>query len=180
MASRVRSCTSAERWQEIVNERFWRSQPSEVVRLLNPAFCAAVLCSGTEGYAAESGRPLPFVLAATVLPIVLHKPTRDLLPSRITASFSNWAQSNAPVRIGLEERFKDLLDFTCEGMFLAARSSAIELLPDGSATFRGPDLRRVPFGGDVPEIIKAANFWGRWISAAGSIRTIFYQLGLRP
>jgi hypothetical protein len=123
---------------------------------------------------------LPFVLAATILPITLHKPTRDLLPSRITASFSNWAQSNAQIRIGLGERLNDLLNFTCEGMFFAATNGAIELLPDGSSNFKGPDIKRKDFGGDVPEIVKAAYFWGRWMAIAGSVRTVFYQLGLQP
>ena len=57
----------------------WVQRPFEVRNLFNPAFCGVVLARAIEGHEAECGLGLQYSLTHLVLPLSLHRSTREVL-----------------------------------------------------------------------------------------------------
>ena len=58
----------------------WAGRPTELAYLFNPAFCGWVLREAVAGYASVKPAGLPLPLAFLILPVVLHRVTRELVP----------------------------------------------------------------------------------------------------
>jgi len=85
----------------------WTERPAEVVNLLNPAFCGRLLYDTIRTYNDTANRGFPFPLIYLVLPLLLHKATRQSINSR--TQFIVWKQSNEHHLIGFAERAKQLV-----------------------------------------------------------------------
>jgi hypothetical protein len=61
--------------------RPWNQRPIEIRNLFNPAFCGLVMHRAMCGYEEEESSPqgVPFSLTFLVLPLCLHKETREVL-----------------------------------------------------------------------------------------------------
>ena len=71
----------------------WVLRPPEEANLLNPAFCCVTLAAAVLGYASVDKTGIPYPLTFLVLPTVLHKATRESLPSnRTRTSLAAWIQ----------------------------------------------------------------------------------------
>jgi hypothetical protein len=57
----------------------WDLRPVEIRNLFNPAFCGLVLMRALCGYEEEDERGMHFSLALLVLPLCLHKRSREIL-----------------------------------------------------------------------------------------------------
>jgi hypothetical protein len=55
----------------------WNQRPREIRNLFNPAFCGLVLTRGVEGFSETAKRPMPYSLTLLILPLCLHKRTRQ-------------------------------------------------------------------------------------------------------
>jgi hypothetical protein len=82
----------------------WALRPQEEANLLNPAFCGLVIALAVDDYVKEVGEGMPFCFAFLVLPIVLHKPTREALPQRTTKALSSWLDENEEYRATFADR----------------------------------------------------------------------------
>ncbi len=83
-----------------------------------------------------------FVLAYLVLPVVLHEPTRETLPSSNKTKLSTWIMRHPEVRAGLPERCQALLPFTTSALSFLLGSKAVTVdergfLSIGNITLRG-------------------------------------------
>lgn len=116
-------------------------QPREVARLLNPAFCAALIMRSAQGFADATKTPMHLVLAYLVLPIVLHEPTRESLPRSNTTKFSTWILQHPQVRAGLTERCQAMLPFTSAGLSLLLRAKAVSINERGFILVNDVTLR---------------------------------------
>jgi hypothetical protein len=160
-----------------------RRSPEEAA-LLNPAFCAALIEMSARDYAAEARRPLPFSLAFLVLPIVLHKSTRDLLPKRKDSSLTVWIENNSSARIGFGERVIALAPVVREAILFGVKNGRLDVDGEGSL---GPVSAASGQHGsafaDTTESgqckLKAA-FVGRWFATGGSPATIMALWGISP
>ena len=68
----------------------WDQRPFEIRNLFNPAFCGVVLYRALCGYEEREPRGIPFSLSLLVLPLCLHKDSREVIssnPSRMTVVF---------------------------------------------------------------------------------------------
>ena len=72
----------------------WSERPPEVAHLFNPAFCALLLREAVRGFAEVSPSGMPHPLVFLLLPIVLHKATRESLPGSITTKMHPWLQEH--------------------------------------------------------------------------------------
>jgi len=95
----------------------WHARPTEVANLLNPAFCGYLLMEYVKQYEVETGTGVPFELMFLLLPVVLHKPTRECLPSSTRTHFPVWLQRHPEIRIDFANRVKDLIEITKESIF---------------------------------------------------------------
>ena len=90
----------------------WLARSKEEAYLFNPAFCCITLSVAMRGYASVRDGGLPFRLAFMLLPIVLHKPTRESLPRDTRTSMAAWLQANSEARVLFYERLVSLKPHT--------------------------------------------------------------------
>jgi hypothetical protein len=70
-------------------------RPFEEEALFNPAFLSLLLRESAAQYSARSGgRDLPTVLAYLIAPVALHGPTREVLPTHVTAQMGEWVRAH--------------------------------------------------------------------------------------
>lgn len=87
----------------------WSERPPEQARLLNPAFLGTTVWSCAKGYASIDKHGLPYALSFMVVPIVLHKATRECLPRTPRTSMASWLGDNPRAQVGFAERARALL-----------------------------------------------------------------------
>jgi hypothetical protein len=71
----------------------WNTRIPEIAYLLNPAFCAAIIYIAIFEYQKKSTGAFPFTLSYLLLPIILHKNTRERVSSR--TNMATWLQRNS-------------------------------------------------------------------------------------
>jgi hypothetical protein len=76
----------------------WAGRPTELAYLFNPAFCGWVLREAVEGYTLVRPGGMTLPLAFLILPVVLHRPTRQLMPRAVTTKLHVWLQEHPEVR----------------------------------------------------------------------------------
>ncbi len=161
----------------------WHARSLEERNLLNPAFCATVLGHAAQGYAVEREVPMPIELAFLVLPFVLHRETRESLPSKITTSLPTWLAERPMVPPRLGERAATLRSFTREALVFGGVHGLLSFDRHGVRA-NGDMKRRVIVGlkstsDEVRECAKRAEFLGRWLERAGGPATVMALLGVR-
>jgi Family of unknown function (DUF6521) len=162
----------------------WTERSLEERNLLNPGFCSMLLWHAAQGYTSERSVPMAIEISFLVLPFVLHKETRESLPTNIRASVPTWVAEHPIVRTRLGERAATLRVFTKESLIFGGSHGLLELAQDGVRA--NPDMRRrvnaslKVTSDEVRDCAKRAEFLGRWLEKAGGPETVMTLLGVRP
>ncbi|WP_437601021.1 three component ABC system middle component [Sorangium sp. So ce590] len=162
----------------------WSVRSPEERSLLNPSFCAALLWHSASGYASERDSALPIDLSFLVLPLVLHRETREMLPRSTTTSLAAWLTEAPLVRVRIGERAASLGPFTKEAMLFGGMHGFLALGVDGvraNSTFKKHVTTALKASSDeVRTCAKRAEFLGKWFEKAGRSETVMALLGVRP
>ncbi|HON68950.1 MAG TPA: DUF6521 family protein [Phycisphaerae bacterium] len=162
----------------------WTERPHEEANLLNPAFCCLGMTAAIAGYQAEANQGLPLGLAYMILPITLHKPTRDLLPRNRRTSLPMWIQDNASVRVLFHERLISLKPFTREAILFGCSRAWITVQNNASLVTDRTEaaLRRAcqSLEAEPRDCVLKAIFVGRWLATAGTPATVMALWGIQP
>jgi hypothetical protein len=161
----------------------WRDRPAEERALLNPAFCSCLLWQSSASYMGSANSPLPFDVAFLVLPIVLHRKTRESLPGTVKTSFPVWINEHPLVRSHITESARTLVHFTKDAMMFGGAHGLFQF--DGTALIANTawkksiasDLKQST--DEVRSCAKRADFLGKWLAMAGSPGTVMAILGLK-
>jgi hypothetical protein len=148
--------------------------------LLNPAFLAILLANAAQGHEKARERTMPVSLAFLIAPIVLHRPTREALPSRSNSRFGGWLDEHPVLRAGFPTRAATVRPAVQAGLRMGLRANLLELR-DGNV--RGIPPRRkksVRLSTEVSDIFGRAKFVGGWLGGAGSPTGLYDLLGVRP
>jgi hypothetical protein len=162
----------------------WTSRPTEERALLNPSFCSCLLWQAAIGYKSIAGESLPFDLSFLVLPIVLHRATREALPTSVRTSLTVWIDDNPLARLRVADRARLLLLFTKEAMMFGGLHGLIEFQTDAITANIGwkksiaTDLKDST--DEVRSCMKRAHFVGRWLASSGTSSTVMTIFGVRP
>ena len=159
----------------------WSERPPEVAHLFNPAFCALLLREAVRGFDEVSPSGMPHPLVFLLLPIVLHKATRESLPGLITTKMHPWLQEHQEARIGFCERCAAILPHTREAILFAMNAQIVTLSQDGS--MQPPVCGLTSFLGRVTRNRRRAGNERICRALAGLGRrnaTIFAMWGVRP
>jgi hypothetical protein len=156
----------------------WSERPLEERVALNPAFLALLLRSAASGYEQESERPLPIPLTFVALPLVLHRPTRDALPT-IATSLPVWLQDHQLLREGFANRARAIAPAVREALTIGLSTSLVRLSLGGIVEAAEPQRARHATA-EIRHISTRARFVGRWLARAGDVATVYLLLGLRP
>lgn len=160
----------------------WTERTSIVANLLNPAFCGEILRRFIKAYNSKSDNNTPFILCFIVLPILLHKDTRELLPSTTKSHVFTWIDSNDPLFINFQSRVKDLNQFTKDSLMFLLSQGQIRF--DENAELVTKKFKTKSLKGDETEevevIFQKAEFLGKWLSKTSDIKTLFTFLRITP
>lgn len=103
----------------------WDQRPFEVRNLFNPAFCGLVMFRALSGYEEEDSRGMPFSLSLLVLPLSLHKDSREVIASSPRSYLLKTAEKNQQIMVGFSDRATQMLPYTFEGLGLLMERGCI-------------------------------------------------------
>ncbi len=162
----------------------WPARPREEANLLNPPFCSLLVILATDHYQKAAKTSFPFVYPFLIIPIVLHKATREALPKSTLKSLSTWIEENPTLRALLPDNVRSVRPFVQEALLYGLVHGCLEIDDSG-----GIILGRKPRGlagyetgssDEVRDCLKRAQFVGRWLATAGSVPTVMALWGIHP
>ncbi len=161
----------------------WSERPSEEAANLNPAFCAELIGRVVNEFHRARRTSLNITTVFVVLPLTLHKPTRDRLPGRANAAFATWLAEHNALLAELPGRINRLRAVSREALLFALRHRLLsvqdgELVP-GQQAVRAT-ARTTPSTDDVDEARRAANLIGRWFANQSTQAGILQGIGIAP
>ena len=161
----------------------WADRPPEEARNSNPAFCAELVARTVGEFHRGRQAPLSFAVAFLVLPLTLHKPTRDALPGRANAAFATWVAENGPLLAEIPGRVNRLRPISREALLFAIRHRLLAI-HDGGLVPGGKPVRLAsrlsPSTDDVVETRAAAGLLGRWFAGQATEGSVMQGLGVAP
>lgn len=161
----------------------WAERPPEEARNFNPAFAAELIGRTVGEYYKIRQAPLNIATAFLVLPLTLHKPTRDALPGRANAAFAAWIAESNPLLAELPGRANRLRPVTREALLFAIRYQLLAILDGGLTPGEKPvrlTFRPSPTTDDVTEARASAGLIGRWFANQGTQGSILQGMGVAP
>jgi hypothetical protein len=140
-------------------------RPAERDALYNAPFMALIIAQAAAGYEARAEGGLPFSLAFLAAPIVLHGPTRQVLPRQARSKMALWLEEHPVQRAGLGRRAASLVPAVRAGIRYGLRSGALAL-NDATLTAPRPKVKRdeVMLSREVDDILKSARYVGGWFA----------------
>jgi hypothetical protein len=160
----------------------WERRPVEVANLFNPAFCSILLRGAVSAYQGERDAGMPYVLSFLVLPLVLHKPTRDALPSTTRTKMHVWLQNRPETQIGFVNRIRQLTPITKEAVVFSMQSDLVTFDDSGNLVLVAKRSKSLPWANNSEPMIcyRKSQFLGRWLAQAGDTSTILTMWGIQP
>jgi hypothetical protein len=161
----------------------WPERPTEQARLLNPAFVGTLLWSCARAYRTTAHEPQPYALSFLVVPVVLHKSTRERLPTTTRTSLVSWVGENPRVIVGFAERARALVPLVKEAVLFASAGGLLkvqqscviaESRPRSMARFEREATD------EVKTCIKKAEFLGKWFALSAEYTTVMALWGVAP
>ena len=164
----------------------WKERPKDVFNLFNPAFCGEILRICIASYEDESGKSFPFSLIFFILPLALHKFTREQMPQKMprTTLFLSWLQKHPEVRIDLPRRTEELVLFTHEAFLFLLTKGVITILANGNLTANDYIPPRIsgndPAIEEVKDCFRVARYIGKWLSEFSKPSLVYTALWMSP
>lgn len=127
---------------------------------------------------------MPFPIAFMILPIVLHKLTRNSLPKKKDTPLASWIEKNTTLCVGFPERLSSMEPFTREAMLYGIINEYMVLNPESEldSEWNMGDVNRFlrKLKGDARESVLSSRLLGRWLGYSGSTHNIMFLWGIRP
>lgn len=162
----------------------WIQRTREEAHLLNPPFCCVVLSAACAGFSESNDYPLPFALAFMVLPIVLHKNTREFLPRNTRTSIPAWLQDHAEAKVSFHERLMALKPHTREALRYGLIFDWMAVGDSGGircmVTRNQINQAIRSLNGDAQECVSRGRFLGKWFGTNVSTETLMALWGICP
>jgi hypothetical protein len=162
----------------------WSQRSREERALLNPGFCANILWHAARGYGSVNDGRMSFEESFLILPLVLHREIREVLPRDTRTSLAVWLDNNPLARGKIADRAHLLVPFTKEALTFAGVRGFIHLngakLHGEPAWKKSVNVALKESSDEVRICSKRADFVGRWFAQTGSPTTVLALMGVRP
>lgn len=159
----------------------WDQRPFEIRNLFNPAFCGLVLFRALHGYEEKDSRGMPFSLSLLVLPLCLHKDSRDVIASSALSYFLKTTENNQQIMVGFADRVTQMLPYTFEGFGLLMERGCIAVADDGRIQIVPNKVRKTVNGtAETIACQRAARIVGKEFARIADRATIYTTFGIRP
>lgn len=158
----------------------WEVRSPTIAAMLNPALISLLLSAAAYGYRRASGAGMPFEYAFLVVPMALHRGTREQLPGNTNSHITKWIADRPIVQAGFPARAWSLTPYVNEGLRYGLGVGQLSLADGGlllGSTRRTDEL--LP-DTELTELVQASALVGRWLSKAERPATIFALFGVTP
>lgn len=137
-----------------------------------------------QGFESENEAGMPFSLVFLVLPICLHKDSREILSKYPRRHFLKTISENSEIQVGFAERAQSLRGYTFEGLGLTMQLGSFEVTEEGRLRMLEKGIRKsIDMKSGTQESIecqKVAQQVGKNFAKIGDRVTIYSSLGVRP
>ncbi len=159
----------------------WDQRPFEIRNLFNPAFCGLVLFRAMKGYEEENNHGMPFSLSLLVLPLCLHKDSREVIASSSRSYLLKIIEKNPQVQVGFADRVTAMLPYAFEGFGLLMERGCISVADDGRLLTVPDKVRKTVIGTDESiSCQRVARFVGLEFARIADRVTVYTTFGVRP
>lgn len=159
----------------------WDQRPLEIRNLFNPAFCGLVLFRAFGGFEEQDERGMPFSLALLILPLCLHKETREIIADGNRSYLLKTLTSNPQVLVGFARRTTDLLPITFEALGVLMSCGAFEVTAEGNLKLVPNKVRKTISGTrETMACQRVARYVGKEFATIGDRVTVYTALGVKP
>lgn len=161
----------------------WDQRPFEIRNLFNPAFCGLVLLRALHGYEAEDARGMPFSLSLLILPLCLHKDSRDIIASSPRSYLLKTTEENQQVMVGFPNRVTQMLPYALEGFGVLMERGCVAITGDGRVRTIPRKVRKAIDETATSETVacqRVARIIGREFARIADRVTIYTTFGIRP
>lgn len=159
----------------------WENRATEIAYLLNPAFCGRIIYYAIKTYQQETKRPMPFPLVYLILPMVLHKKTRERIKS--ITQMQIWIQRNPEMLIGFADRAQSMVPITNEAVEFLMQSGIVTLTNNAeleiAQLFKALSTTKYT-NDEIKDCISKSSSVAKWFAKAGTVETIYVSWGVRP
>jgi len=134
-----------------------------------------------EGFSETLNRPMPFSLTLLILPLCLHKRTREQIKEANRAYFTKILQTHPEIRVDLARRARGLMPYTMEAFGYLMSCGAIDVDESGCVVLRDNKVKKPITGSqDTKDCQTVARSLGRKLALINDRATIYTTLGIRP
>lgn len=160
----------------------WERRPQEVAYLLNPAFCGEVILHCIKTYQQKTRRPMPFPLFFLILPIILHKPTRESMPQTARGRMYSWLQANPQVKVGFAQRTRTLINISKETLSFMMQFKVLMVDDIAGLSVYKTQRKRINKieASEVRDCFEKAELLAKWFSNSGLSINIYAMWGVKP
>lgn len=148
--------------------------------MLNPALTSLLLSAAAYGHKRVSDQGMPFEYSFLIIPMCLHRGTREQLPANTNSHITKWIADRPIVQAGFPGRARSLTPYVLEGLRYGLTVGQLLMEDDGrllGSSRRTDSLEGNP---ELAELVRAAALVGRWLSKAERPVTIFALFGVTP
>ena len=155
----------------------WNKRVPEIAYLLNPAFCSSIIYHVILEYQKKAKRGFPFTLIYLILPIILHKSTRERITSR--TNMVVWIQRSPDVLVGFSERAKSLVPFANESVEFLLQQKILQITNGELSVVKTLSKSKIDAIADleIHECYNKAENVGRWFAQMGAEENIYAAWG---
>lgn len=159
----------------------WDQRPFEVRNLFNPAFCGLTLFRAMQGYEEENTDGMPFSLLLLVLPLCLHKDSREVIAGSSRSYLLKTVEKNPQLLVGFAGRTSDLMPYALESLGFLMERGCFFVSPDGRLKTM-PDKVRKSVTGTNESIScqRVARIIGKEFARIADRATVYTTFGIRP
>ena len=159
----------------------WALRPFEVRNLFNPAFCGLVLFRALHGYEENDTRGMPFSLSLLVLPLCLHKDSREVIASNPRSYLLKTAEKNQQIMVGFADRVTQMLPYILEAFGLLMERGCITVADNGRIQTVPEKVRKAVNGtAETVACQKVARIVGKEFARIADRATVYTTFGIRP
>lgn len=159
----------------------WDRRLIEIRNLFNPAFCGLVLFRALQGYEEEDTRGMPFSLSLLVLPLCLHKDSREVIAGSSRSYLLKTAEKNKQIMVGFPDRAAQMLPYALEGFGLLMERGCLIVAEDGRIQTVPNKVRKTIKGTDeTVSCQRVARIVGREFARIADRVTVYTTFGIRP
>lgn len=160
----------------------WTDRNTIVANLFNPAFCGEIIRIVAKEYNKHTNTKFPFAFSFIILPILLHKETRERLPKTTKTYFFVWIEQNDKLFFDFSKRAKSMVKFTKEALSFAIVYKKISLTENGEIETSAEHVNyyKKEEYEEYDEILKKAGMLGKWLSFTSDVKSIYSFLRITP